>query len=67
MIALTSAGRQMAENTQGHGPDYAVLSALYEVHGPMEVEEIMDATHMNPERARGVLKNLLARGLITQT
>jgi len=66
MISLTSTGRQVAENTQGRGPEYAVLSHLYESGGTMEVEEIMDATNMDIDRARMILNDLLHRGLIKE-
>lgn len=58
-IILTNLGKQMAENTQSSGPKFAVLSLLYEANGPMEVEEVIDATHMDEDKAQMLFRSLL--------
>lgn len=67
MVILTTTGRQYAENAAGRGPEYSVCSCLYETGGGMEVEEIMDATHMDVDKARMVLGDLKRKGYIKET
>ena len=65
-ITLTNLGKQAAENTTSSGPEFAVLSLLYESSGPMDFEEIMDATHMDEEKASMVTRRLIGKGLVRE-
>ena len=65
-IALTPLGRQSAEDTTGRGPEFAVLSLVYEANGPVEFEEVMDGTHMDEEKASMVVRRLIAKNLVKE-
>jgi len=61
-IALTPLGKSVAEDTTGKGPEFAVLSFLYESNGPVDFEEIVGETHMNEEKASMVVRKLINKG-----
>lgn len=65
-LTLTPRGRQAAENTQAAGPKFSVLSLLYEASGPVEVEEVIDATDMDADKAQMILRALISDGLIKE-
>jgi len=60
-IVLTPAGKQVAENAQGGGPEFAVLSLLYETNAPVDFDEICEETNMNEEKASMVVRRLIAK------
>lgn len=61
-LAITPEGSQAAENVQGRGPEFAVLSMLYEADGPVDFEEIMDETHMDDEKCSMICRKLINQG-----
>jgi len=61
-IALTPLGKSAAEDTTGRGPEFAILSFLYEANGPVDFEEICDATNMDDEKASMVVHRLFNKG-----
>jgi len=65
-IILTPIGKSIAENTQGSGAEFAVLSLLYETNGPVEIDEVMDATNMNDEKASMVIRRLIGKEYIKE-
>lgn len=65
-LALTPLGKNEAENTQASGPEFAVLSFLYESNGPVDFEEICDATRMDEEKASMVVRRLISKGYIKE-
>lgn len=65
-ITLTPLGKQVAENTQGSGVEFAVLSFLYESNGPADFEEIMEETHMDDEKASMVVRRLIAKNYVKE-
>ena len=65
-VALTPLGRQVAENTQGSGAEYAVLSLLYETGGPVDFDEICDELRMDEEKASMICRRLLNKGHIKE-
>lgn len=66
MIVLTPKGQQAAENTEGKGADYAVLSLLYETGGPVEFEEIMDHLKADEVKTSMVVHRLLNHGMVKE-
>ena len=66
MIVLTPSGKLTAENTQGSGAEYAVLSLLYEANGPVDIEEVMDATRVDDEKALMIVNRLISKGHIRE-
>ena len=65
-IALTPSGKQAAEQTTASGPEFAVLSTLYEADGPVDFDEIVDALHTTEEKASMIVRKLITRGLIKE-
>ena len=65
-IALTPLGKSVAENTQGTGPKFTVLSMLYEAESPVDFEEVMDETHMSEEKASMVVRALINQGYVKE-
>ena len=65
-VALTPLGRQVAENTQGSGVEYAVLSLLYETGGPVDFDEICDELRMDEEKASLICRRLINKGHIKE-
>ncbi len=65
-IILTPLGKQVAENSQASGPKFAVLSLLYETNGPMDIEEVIDETRMEDDKAQMVLRSLVNAGYIKE-
>lgn len=61
MLLLTPKGQQAAENIGGKGADYAVLSLLYEVGGPVEFDEV--AEHLGTDEVKA---SMIVRRLINQ-
>ena len=49
------------------GPESTVITFLYEVGKPMEMEEIQDETRMDDEKAVRVVRHLINRGLVEET
>lgn len=66
-IVLTPMGKQAAENTANtSGPEYAVLSILYEANGPVDMDEIMEGTHMDDVKASMVVNSMINKGLVKE-
>ena len=65
-IVLTPSGKSAAEDTQGSGPEYAVLSLLYEASGPVDIEEVMDATRADDEKALMIINRLINKNYIKE-
>jgi len=65
-ITLTPLGKTVAENTQGSGAEFAVLSFLYESNGPADFEEIMSALHTDEEKASMVVRRLIAKDYVKE-
>ena len=65
-IVLTNLGKTVAEGTQGRGPEFAILSMLYEANGPADFEEVCDEINMDEEKASMVCRRLLAKGYIKE-
>ena len=65
-ITLTPYGKQMAEDTTSHGPEFAVLALLYEANGPMDFDEIVDELRTDEEKASLVCRRLLNKGYIRE-
>ena len=65
-IILTPLGKQIAEDTQGGGPEYAVLSLLYETDGPVDIEEVMNITKVDDEKALMVVNRLINKGYVKE-
>ncbi len=49
------------------GAESQVITFLYEVGKPMEIEQIMDETNMEDEKAVRVVRHLINRGLVEET
>ena len=64
MLSLTSLGKQDAQNTTGRGPEFAVLSELYENDDSMEFEEITEKLHMDDEKASMIINKLIKTGRV---
>ena len=65
-LTLTPQGKLAAENTQGSGAEYAVLSLLYEANGPVDIEEVMDATRVDDEKALMIINRLISKNYIKE-
>ena len=65
-IALTPQGRMAAENTTSSGPEFAVLSLVYEANGPVDFEEIVDGTHTSEEKASMIVRSMINKGLMKE-
>jgi len=65
-ITLTPLGKQTAEDTTGKGPEFAVLSLLYEANGPVDVDEVMDSLHADDEKASMLIHRLINKGLVKE-
>ena len=65
-ITLTPYGKQMAEDTTSHGPEFAVLALLYEANGPVDFEEIVDELRMDEEKASMLVRSLINKGYIRE-
>ncbi len=61
MLKLTPLGEQVARDTTGRGPEYAVISFLYESDGPVEFEEVVDRLRTDEEKASMIVRRLIAR------
>ena len=66
MITLTPLGKHQAEQQTTKGPKAAVLSLLYESDAPMEVEEVMEATRMEDEKALMIVRALINQGYVKE-
>ena len=65
-LALTPLGRQEAEQTTKSGPEFAVLSTLYEADGPVDFEEIVDALHTSEEKASMIVRKMINKELVRE-
>lgn len=65
-IVLTSLGKSVALDTTGRGPEFAVLSFLYESNGPVDFEEICDEAHMDDEKASMLIHRLINKGYVKE-
>jgi len=66
-IVLTARGKQLAEDTWGHGPKYAILAFLYENNNsPKEVEEVIDHLKTDPIKTQAILRAMLNEELIEE-
>ena len=65
-VILTPLGKSAAENTTGKGPEFAVLSVLYEANSPVDIEEVMDATNMDDEKALMLVNRLVNKGYVKE-
>ena len=61
-IVLTPLGKSVAENTQGSGPEFSVLSMLYEENGPMDFDEIVGGLRTDEEKASMIVRRLISKG-----
>jgi len=68
MLVLTQQGEQAAQNIQGRGPDFTVLSTLYE-NSPTatDFEEVMEALNTDEVKASMVVRRLMNQGLVQET
>jgi len=66
MLALTEQGKMAATNIQGKGPEYTVLSTLYESSGPVDFDEIVDKLGASQETASLVVRRLMKNGLVKE-
>jgi len=67
MLLLTPLGEQKATNVEGRGADFAVLSLLYEVGGPVEFEEVVDHLKTDEVKASMIVRRLMNQGYIKET
>ena len=65
-ITLTPLGKQIAEDTTGHGPEHAVLSMLYEANGPIDFDEICDELRTTEEKASTICRRLINKGYVRE-
>jgi len=65
-ITLTPYGKQMAEDTTSHGPEFAVLALLYEANGPVDFDEIVDELRTDEEKASMVVRRLIAKNYVKE-
>ena len=65
-VALTPLGKNAAESTAGSGPEFAVLSLLYETGGPVDFDEICDELRMDEEKASLICRRLINKGHIKE-
>ena len=66
VIALTPLGKQAAEQTTQSGPEFTVLSTLYEADGPVDFEEVVDALHTTDEKASMIVRKLINKELVKE-
>jgi len=67
VLILTPAGQQRAENTHGKGADYAVLSYMYEIGGPVEFVELVDHLKTDEVKASMIVHRLINEGSVRET
>lgn len=67
LLILTPLGQQKAENVQGKGADFAVLSLLYEVGGPVEFDEVAEHLRTDEVKASMVVRKLINQGFVKET
>lgn len=66
-IVLTPRGKQLAEDTWGRGPKYAILAFLYEDNNnPKEVEDVIDHLKTDPVKAQAILRSMVKEELIEE-
>jgi predicted transcriptional regulator len=65
-LVLTQQGEQSALNIQSRGPEYTVLSTLYEAGGPVDFDEIMNALHSDEVKASLIVRRLINQGDIKE-
>jgi len=61
MLKLTPLGEQVAKDTTGRGPEFAVISFLYEADGPVDFEEVVDRLHTDEEKASMIVNKLIGK------
>lgn len=66
ILIITPEGKHSAENTQGRGPEYKILSILYETDGPVEFEEVAAKTGMDDEKCSMICRKLIKDGKIRE-
>jgi len=66
-LILTPAGHQRAENMHGNGADYAVLSFMYEISGPVDFEELVDHLKTDEVKASMIVRKLINEGHVKET
>jgi DNA-binding transcriptional regulator GbsR (MarR family) len=68
MLTLTPLGEQKLEGAINLlTPRGAVLSLLYEVKQGMELEDLIEQTHMSEAKAATVMRSLINDGLVQET
>ena len=65
-VALTPLGKQAAEQTTQSGPEFTVLSTLYEADGPVDFDEIVDTLHTSEEKASMIVRKMINRELVKE-
>ena len=65
-VVLTPLGKQAAEQTTASGPEFTVLSTLYEADGPVDFDEIVDALHTTEEKASMIVRKLITKELVRE-
>jgi len=66
MLVLTPKGQQKAENVEGKGADYAVLSYIYEVGGPVEFDEIVGHFKTDEVKTSTIVRRLINLDLVKE-
>lgn len=66
-LLLTQQGEQAAQNVQGRGPEFTVLSKLYE-NSPTatEFEEVVEDLHTDEVKASMIVRRLINQGLVQE-
>jgi len=65
-ITLTPLGTQAAETARLRGPEFAVLSTLYETGGPMDFDELVEILHTDEVKASMIVRRLINVGYIKE-
>lgn len=66
-LELTQAGQKQAEDTTGRGPDFTVLSLLYENNGgPVDFDEIMEKLNTDEVKASMIVRGLISEGYVRE-
>jgi len=65
-LTLTPLGKSIAEDTTGHGPEFTVLSMLYESNGPVDFDEICDELRTDEEKASMIVRRLMSKGYVKE-
>lgn len=65
-ITLTPLGKQVSEDTTGRGPEFSVLSLLYEANGPVDFDEVCQETRMDEVKASAVVRRLINKEYVKE-